>query len=221
MTNALSTLRNTTYTGITMPATLQSTLFTKSGGYTTKSFSPTPIKVENLTHQPIYNYSRCWWNSMLNKDNYYALNGKRLRLRFGAMFVDGFSLFGERDWKNDDWFKAIITDKSGGTNAHCWLEDEQGNIYDKFFPEYEACYWGQTGKRTRKAKMDEVYEGISPRQLLLTRGVSYKTMPDKCAEFLLEELLVGETARVMGQKWMWENIKMVDDEVKRCLSYDD
>lgn len=222
MTNSHSTLRNTTYEGITMPSTLQDELFAKNKGVTTPAFTPMPMRVEALSSSTIYNYGRCWWNSLLNKDHYYALQGRRLRLRFGAMYVDGFSLFGQRDWTEEQWENELASPKhSDGTDAHCWLEDEQGNIYDKFFTEYEATFWGNCGKRTRKAKMDEVYEGISPRNLLRTRGVSYTAMPDGCAEFMLSKLLVGECMRVMGRDWTRKNTPLIEAEVKRCLSYDD
>ena len=202
MTNSISTLRSYTYSDITPPQTVQDFVIHKQGHWD-------DVPAHELDKAPVYVVSHCWWNAMVNKDNYYSKEGKRLRLVFGSMSVEGRVLYGSEDNTEEDWLNMLTKEpKEGererGLDAHCWLEDDEGNIYDKFFAEYELiAMFGkdskmsirdklalQRGKRIlKKARLDEAYDGWSPKDLYNKRGVSYKSMGKRASAVFLASLL--------------------------------
>jgi hypothetical protein len=226
-----STLRSYNYP--TPPITVEDHILDRFGHWN-------DVPSQELDKAPTYIVNHCWWNSMANKDNYYSQQGKRLRLVFGTMSVEGKVLFGNENHTDDDWLRHLVDDKNErGLDAHCWLEDEEGNIYDKFFSSYEsiACLDDKhrgtlsyrekrnlllcrEGKRfLKKAKLNEVYEGWSPKDLYNKRGVSYKPMGDKATVLYLATLLKLKLAEVYTITVANAMLPLIADETERLLTF--
>lgn len=168
----------------------------------------------DLRAQATYFPLNCWWNSMANMDYFYT--DRPLHLVFGTMMAESNVLFGDKSNTDADWVR-VLSAQTNGIDAHCWLEDDEGNIYDKFFAEYNMMVYGRTGgrKRLNKARMNEVYEGISPAELLRTRGVSYKSMGTEASKMFLRSLLTQKAQRVLGKGKT--SFAEIETEVNRML----
>lgn len=227
-----STLRSYDYSQQLSPITVEDHILDHLGHWN-------DIPSHELDKAPAYIVNHCWWNSMANKDNYYSQQGKRLRLVFGTMSVEGKVLFGNENHTDDDWLRILKRENERGVDAHCWLEDEQGNIYDKFFSSYEriACLDDKhkatlsyrdkrnlllckEGKRfLKKAKLNEVYEGWSPKDLYNKRGVSYKSMGERATVNYLATLLMNKLAEVYTYKEAKTMLPLIIQETDRLLNF--
>lgn len=108
---------------------------------------------------------QCFVNSYLNQKGIYkALD---LKMVVGSVAWNGWFEFGGKDWTLIDFIKA----KKGFSSwdAHCWLEDAEGNIYD-YLSSVDDLY---TRFRTGKGlKVLGVVEGMSKADLL-AKGIEY------------------------------------------------
>lgn len=94
------------------------------------------------TKMPLtYYQNQCYFNAYINKKHHYK--GKNLKLVIGSLgFYDWFE-FGGKEWGMLEFALRLNTDSS---DSHCWLEDEQGNIYDYIFKDYNRISKKRTGK---------------------------------------------------------------------------
>lgn len=108
---------------------------------------------------------QCFINSYLNQKGIYkALD---LKMVVGSVGWNGWFEFGGKGWTLMDFIKA----KKGFSSwdAHCWLEDAEGNIYD-YLSSVDDLY---TRFRTGKGlKVLGVVEGVSKADLL-AKGIEY------------------------------------------------
>jgi hypothetical protein len=110
----------------------------------------------------------CYLNAYVNKLNHYK--DRKLKIVCGSLGINGFFEFGGKNWK-----KKQFQDKINGnrTDSHCWLEDEEGNVYDNLFLDYN--FWVLL--RTRKPmKRYGILEGVSKEELARD-GVEYVPAP--------------------------------------------
>jgi hypothetical protein len=126
--------------------------------------------------------NRCF----LNADNHKHGAYKKLNLKLviGSLGLNGFDEFGGRTWTEAEWVSK--GKKLGGSwDAHAWLQDDKGNIYDYCFENYIECALIQTGRR---GKMFEgLIEGLSRRDCL-KRGLTYTPAPLHIQEMIWKDL---------------------------------
>jgi len=116
----------------------------------------------------VYKSGDCFINAFINKRH--AYKDKNLKMVFGSTAFNGFFEYGGKTWG----LKEFLARHTPGTtvwDAHAWLEDEDGNVYDKFFSFYNFASKVQTGKAT-EVPNDTVFEGISKAEAK-AMGVEY------------------------------------------------
>ena len=89
-----------------------------------------------------YRENNCFVNAFLNKRHSY----KDLNLKYviGGLGVNGWVEYGGKDWTKEQY---LLTYSLGPSiDAHAWLEDNEGNIYDFCFSGYSAAAFVRTGK---------------------------------------------------------------------------
>ena len=93
----------------------------------------------------IYRLDNCFQNAFINKRH--ALKGHNLRYVIGSVSFNDWFEYGGEDWTLEDFQK----NKKGPHrwDAHAWLEDENGRVYDKIFKHYNWCAKKATGKETK------------------------------------------------------------------------
>lgn len=131
-----------------------------------------------------YISGNCFINAYINKRN--AYKDRNLRLVFGSVSFNGFFEFGGENWTLEDFKRKHIP----GTpifDAHAWLEDNDGNIYDKVFSHYNFCAEVQSGKKL-KVPNGTVWEGILPSQAM-ELGLKYVKADKKTQTYIFLELL--------------------------------
>ena len=105
---------------------------------------PGTAKMTSMNTLPLtYKEGNCFVNAFINKRNYYKdLN---LKLMFGSLGMNDWFEYGGKDWKYADFAK---NHKEGSFiwDAHCWLEDEEGNVYDYAFKWYDQVARKHTKK---------------------------------------------------------------------------
>ena len=123
---------------------------------------------------------------------------------FGSVGFNGWFEFGGKDWKLKD-FEKRHTPGTISWDAHAWLEDEEGNIYDYIFDDYDAIARIRTHK---KLKHTGIIEGKS-KKWCKDHGLTYVAAEQevKIAIFLSmfevllsieEELLSGNAEWIPG-----------------------
>ena len=105
-----------------------------------------------------YKNGNCFINAFINKRHTYK--DKNLKMVIGSVAFNGFFEFGGRHWGLAD-FNKRHTPGSVVWDAHAWLEDDDGNIYDYIFPHYNYCAVVQTGSKMKVAD-NTLWEGITP-----------------------------------------------------------
>lgn len=119
--------------------------------------------------EPFYQVGGCYVNAFINQKEYYA--EKKLRLVIGSFAINGWFEFGGKDWTKDDFEKKMMP---GMSDSHCWLEDAEGNVYDRLFTEYENRWVKyRTGK---PMPVKGTLEGIS-KEDLKDIGIEYVPAP--------------------------------------------
>ena len=173
-----------------------------------------------------YKKSACFTNAFLNSRHAYKNLG--LKLKIGSLGMNGWFEYGGRDWTREDFFR---NHKEGSYrfDAHAWLEDEQGNVYDYIFEWYNQVAVFRTGRplkwRGKIVKMNK--------RELLKKGLNYKeTDPETQKEIfacMKDWLLLVEKGLLRGDvKWIGggEDCEMVTEgeslkESMRILSPSD
>jgi hypothetical protein len=165
------------------------------------------VSKEQIGKELVYKYRCCWWNAMANK-KYYESKGIQTRLVFGSVNAGGKYLYGDRKRRLQDIYDTI-------DDAHCWLEDEQGRIYDCFFPEYIKAV-SMLGGMIKKLKTG-VIEGLSKQELdkktIKYIPFEFELQGSTCASLLFTRLnkITGEKVSSLGS--------FIETEVNRLMNY--
>jgi hypothetical protein len=119
------------------------------------------------TPQRLYNAPcQCFLNAYLNQQGIYK--SLDLKMVVGSVGWNTWFEYGGKTWTLVDFIKAK-KGKTGGWDAHCWLEDDKGNVYD-YISETDDLY---TRHRTGKGlKVKGVVAGMSKADLL-AQGIEY------------------------------------------------
>jgi hypothetical protein len=112
-----------------------------------------------------YKKDNCFINAYINHRNHYL--DKKLHIVFGSFAINGWFEFGGKNWTKKDFIKNMTGTYT--TDAHCWLEDDDGNVYDYIHEGYD--FWVKI--RTNKPmKFSGLVEGMSKADLL-GKGIEY------------------------------------------------
>ena len=130
-----------------------------------------------------YSEGNCFANAYINQRNYYK--DRKLKLVFGSLAFNGWWEYGNAAWTYSDF----AAKHSAGTyiwDAHAWLEDDAGNIYDFIFPWYNQVAIINTGRPL--PKQSSLMEGVSPAEVR-ARGLTYKAADAFTQERILASAL--------------------------------
>jgi len=105
----------------------------------------------------IYKEGYCFLNAYINRSNHYC--DKKLKYVIGSVSFNGFCEYGGVDWDITAFRKKHDT-KSLHWDAHAWLEDDDGRIYDYIFPHYNYSAEVNTGEQL-KVPNGTLWEGIA------------------------------------------------------------
>lgn len=118
----------------------------------------------NTLTRPYYRLNMCYLNAYLNKTFWYT--DRKLKMVVGSFGIHGWFEFGGKFWDTSDWIESYA---KYGTNSHCWLEDEHGNIYDYLHPGDGSWVRIRTGKKMPRTG---ILEGVSKDELR-SQGIEY------------------------------------------------
>lgn len=127
--------------------------------------------------------NQCFQNALTNKDNgYKTLN---LHLVIGSLGLNGWFEFGGKDWTTLAEWKAKGMKGGGSWDAHGWLEDDEGNVYDFCFANYLTI----ADVRNGRGKMTEgLVERLGKKNAEKKRGLTYIPAPAEVQAFILADL---------------------------------
>lgn len=111
------------------------------------TITPTATETQRVL-EPTYAENFCFLNALINQQGVYR--EKNLKIVVGSLGLNGWYEFGGKDWDTKKFLKKIKHDQVDGfpsCDAHCWLEDEKGNIYDFIFENYDLISQLRTGKQ--------------------------------------------------------------------------
>jgi len=131
-----------------------------------------------------YIEGNCFVNAYTNKRNAYKT--KSLRLIIGSVAFNNFWEYGGEQWGLQDFKQKYKAGPVPCFDAHAWLEDDEGKIYDKVFPLYNLSALIHTGKKT-KAVNGTLWEGISKSDAEAL-GFTYKAADKDTQAFIFLEL---------------------------------
>ncbi len=123
-----------------------------------------------------YYHGQCFLNAYINKNNYYK--NKNLRLVVGGFSINGWWEYGGKRWTTADYKRKTT---SAGSDSHCWLEDEDGNIYDNIFEDYN---WWAKIRTGAPARYTGAVEGWSKAKLK-RMGIEYSEAPIEAQHHIL------------------------------------
>lgn len=79
-----------------------------------------------MSFSPVYSQGCCFYNAYINQRNCYKKLG--LKWCFGSVAYNGWWEYGGTDYNTfEDFFNGKHT---SGYDAHAWLEDKDGRVYD-------------------------------------------------------------------------------------------
>lgn len=115
----------------------------------TMKMTTTPTATETrVVLEPTYKENFCFLNALINQQGVYK--EKNLKIVVGSLGLNGWYEFGGKDWDTKKFMKKLSHDNVDGfpsIDAHCWLEDEKGNVYDYIFENYDFISQLRTGKQ--------------------------------------------------------------------------
>jgi len=93
------------------------------------------VETNYLVMDRSYTFSNCYMNAVMN--NVTAFGGK-LKVVLGSLGMAGHFDYGGKTWGPNEFKRKPL-------DSHAWLEDDDGNVYDFIFPEYDtnARFWGK------------------------------------------------------------------------------
>jgi hypothetical protein len=86
-----------------------------------------------------YNFGGCYFNANMNRKT--VFKGMNLTPVYGSLGLNGHFEYGGRNHTVRDFAENPM-------DSHCWLEDEEGNVYDFIFEEYADIAQRWTGSCT-------------------------------------------------------------------------
>jgi hypothetical protein len=110
--------------------------------------------------RPYYKDNSCFWNSMVNSQGCYKDLG--LTIKMGSQAFNGWWEFGNPPSKGF----------GGSTDAHAWLEDAAGNVYDYIYKNDDYVARVRT-QRGLPMGFDILCEAL-PKSAMQELGISYK-----------------------------------------------
>jgi len=129
-----------------------------------------------------YKKGNCFLNAFINKRNHYK--SKNLKLVFGSLGLNDWFEYGGSDWSTKE-FAAKHTPGTHIFDAHAWLEDTDGNVYDFCFDWYD----GVSRTRTKKPLgISGLIEGVSKAELQ-TKGLTYLPADKATQAYMFIEML--------------------------------
>jgi hypothetical protein len=142
-----------------------------------------------------YVYGDCFYNACYNQKNIFQ--GKQLKLVIGSLGLNGHFEFGGKNWKMGEF-------KKNPRDAHAWLEDDEGNIYDYVFSHYGYCakHWG----KKVCFPLDWEIVGISKQALKEEYGLEYISATPETQKMILEH--VKPSYEFKFQQGLMTRIKM-------------
>ena len=165
----------------------------------------TPATIKEQTNRmslPLtYNLNDCFTNAYINSRHFFKDLG--LKYKIGALSINGWCEYGGKEWTKEDYAKA--RQRSGAWDAHAWLEDADGNVYDYSFKWFDEVARIQTKKPLaligeirgmRKAELKE--KGLEYVEAdKETQTAIFMTMYRRCK--LTEEYLLSGEATYIGK----------------------
>ena len=131
--------------------------------------------MSNISLPLTYKCGNCYTNAYVNKRHYYK--DKNLKLVIGSLGINGWFEYGGKNWIKNDFEKKIMGFCS---DSHCWLEDDEGNIYDYLFEDYN--FWVKYNTKSNMRRIGLV-EGVS-KEDLARDGVEYVPAPKDAQNML-------------------------------------
>lgn len=128
-----------------------------------------------------YKKGYCFLNAYINSRHAYKDLG--LKLKLGSLGLNGWFEYGGKNWGKADFFK---THQPGSWtfDAHAWLEDAEGNVYDFCFKHYD---WVCEVRGVGKLKIQGLIEGKSKADLEAL-GLSYVTADAEAQKAMFLEM---------------------------------
>ena len=112
-----------------------------------------------------YKSNNCFINAYINSRH--ALKHLGLKYKIGALGLNGWFEYGGKNWTKADYFKKW--DGNYSFDAHAWLEDAEGNVYDYSFKHYD---WVAKERTNRGIKHLGEIRGVS-KAALKEMGLEY------------------------------------------------
>jgi hypothetical protein len=110
----------------------------------------------------------CYWNAEYNKEELEKESGRKLKIVYGSLGLNGFFEFGGRDWDVKDFYPNPF-------DSHAWLEDSDGNVYDYIFDLYGR--WIASRKIKVSFPTSCLIRGASKKQLKEQFNIEYIPAP--------------------------------------------
>ena len=140
------------------------------------------MKRSRLVPSPVlYCVGMCFLNAEWNRTHAYA--DLRLHPVVGTLALNGWEEYGGSDWSEAKWLEARKDYLQW--DAHCWLEDDEGNVYDFCFDRYIEIALIQTGRRGL------LKTGILERASRVDcgkRGMRYTPAPSAIQRMVMDEV---------------------------------
>ena len=150
------------------------------------------INTKHFDFDLTYYHGQCFLNAYINQRHHYA--NKNLRVVVGGFAINGWWEYGGKRWTTADYKRKTTQDSS---DSHCWLEDEDGNIYDNIFEEYN--FWAdiRTGKPSRYTGVVEGWSKAKLKRL----GIEYQPAPYDAQLYILNAVAVRNAFlyRMLGE----------------------
>ena len=127
-----------------------------------------------------YEFGYCTQNALKTLERG-IIKAEGLHLVAGSLGMNGHYEYGGKDWIDSDFKKKNYKD------AHVWIEDSEGRIYDCILPEWSSCckFWNVkiTFPRTHTT-----IEGMTPRELFTKYKITYKKADPETQEKIIKNL---------------------------------
>ena len=142
-----------------------------------------PSIISNQTNKPLFHaLNQCFINAAKNQQG--AYKDLNLKIVVGSTAFNGWFEFGNDKWTtSNDWVKK---GRKGFCywDAHCWLEDDEGNVYDYVFPWYVEVTQIRDAPGPLKVGL---IEKVSKKNCQKKRGLTYVPAPPNVQAYILHE----------------------------------
>ena len=131
-----------------------------------------------------YSFGECYFNA--NQNRMTVFKGMKLTPVYGSLGLNGHFEYGGRNHTVADFFKNPM-------DSHCWLEDEEGNVYDFIFEEYADIARSWTGSCTFPE--DFHIQGWSKEDLKELYNIEYIAAPVKAQRDIVKNVRHAQETR--------------------------